>query len=418
MSALVRNPQNKQITNLFVYGTGQLFSLFTPLLVVPYLVHICGVGNYGKTSIGMALAFFLMVFIDYGSDISGVKDVAVNRDNANEIKKLFSVVMASKITLFLLLLLVLIPLFLFVPFFSKEKPLFFLGISVLVAHVFNPTWLLQGTEDFAKITQMTIVSKLIYLAGIFMFIHRESDYIYVNLIWGVGNIVAYLLALIPAATKRGLSLSMGNFFAVKQFLNKNFSLFSSQLFVSLQLYSPVMLLGFLGSDFLAGQFKIVEQVILIFRTYILLFFNFLFPRVCYLIEENTNQGIRFWRSFNGYNFVFVAISMVLLFLLSTEVIEFFTKTHIQEIAALLRPALGIPLLMAISVPLKQLVLAFGEQQKYTKATTVIVLISLVVMAGIIPVFSIKGLITTLLFTEFVTALIFFSFLYPRFFAKN
>ena len=76
---LLRIITNKQFINLSVYGFGQLFNLVTPLLVIPYIVTVCGEENFGKTAVGMALCFFLMVFIDYGSEIVVVKDVAVNR---------------------------------------------------------------------------------------------------------------------------------------------------------------------------------------------------------------------------------------------------------------------------------------------------------------------------------------------------
>ena len=89
--------KNKQNTNLIIYGIGQAFNLITPLLVVPYIVSICGVENFGKTSIAMAVSFFMIVFIDYGSDIIGVKDVAVNRDNKDELEKTFITTISSKV---------------------------------------------------------------------------------------------------------------------------------------------------------------------------------------------------------------------------------------------------------------------------------------------------------------------------------
>ena len=54
---------HQQFQKLSVYGFGQLFNLVTPLLVVPYIVSVCGEENFGKTAVGMAIAFFLIVFI-------------------------------------------------------------------------------------------------------------------------------------------------------------------------------------------------------------------------------------------------------------------------------------------------------------------------------------------------------------------
>ena len=71
--------KNKQLVDLAVYVFGQLFNLVTPLLVVPYIVFVCGEANFGKSAIGMAIVFFLIVFVDYGSDIIGVKEVSIQR---------------------------------------------------------------------------------------------------------------------------------------------------------------------------------------------------------------------------------------------------------------------------------------------------------------------------------------------------
>ena len=75
---------HQQFQKLGIYGFGQLFNLVTPLLVVPYIVSVCGEENFGKTAVGMAICFFLIVFIDFGSDINGVREVAVNRKNHQE----------------------------------------------------------------------------------------------------------------------------------------------------------------------------------------------------------------------------------------------------------------------------------------------------------------------------------------------
>jgi O-antigen/teichoic acid export membrane protein len=116
---------NRQNANLIIYGLGQAFNLITPLLVVPHVVGICGIANYSKISIGMAISFFIMVFIDYGSDIIGVKDVAVNRENVHELEKTFLTTFASKFVCWSVYCLFFSMLIWIVPFFNTEK-LFFL----------------------------------------------------------------------------------------------------------------------------------------------------------------------------------------------------------------------------------------------------------------------------------------------------
>jgi O-antigen/teichoic acid export membrane protein len=394
--------KNKQNTNLIVYGFGQGFNLVTPLLVVPYIVSICGVENFGKASIAMAISFFLMVFIDYGSDIIGVKEAAVNRENVGELEKIFITTFCSKAILLVLVLILSTLLFHFLPFFNKDKSLYLLGLPVLLGQCINPTWFLQGIENFKWITILTIVSKLIYLFGIFFFIHQKADYIFINLWWGIGTILSNGFALYYIFRKHNFSFSKLKKANIIVLLKGNFSMFFSQIFVSLQMYSPIMLIGFFGNNLLAGHYKIIEQIIVVFKTYIYLFFNFVYPRVCYLLEKNIKQGFRFWKTYNGTNFVFIVLSMGGIYLFSSQAVYFFTKTDVVEISDLLKIAVLIPITLSISIPLKQLLLGFNQPQLYIRITMIMVIVNVLLMIVLLPYYEIKGVIISLIISELLT----------------
>jgi O-antigen/teichoic acid export membrane protein len=411
---IITRLKNKQNTNLFIYGLGQGFNLITPLLVVPYIVSVCGVENYGKISISMAISFFVMVFIDYGSDIIGVKDAAVNRENSEELEKIFITTFSSKLVLLLLILILSSLLFYFVPFFNTEKKMFFLGLPILVGQFLNPTWFLQGIENFKWITILTIISKLIYLFGIFFFISQKNDYIFINFWWGIGTILANSIAFYYVLIKHGFSFKKTKKDEVFLLLKGNFPMFSSQIFVSLQMYSPIMLLGFFGNNLMAGHYKIVEQIIGIFKTYIYLFFNFVYPRVCFLLEKNIKQGLRFWNTYNGLNFLFIVLSMGIIYLFSEQAVSYFSKTNVFEIYSLLKLAVFIPLTLSISIPLKQLLLGFSKQRLYIRFTMMMVVFNLLSMIILIPYYDIYGVLMSLILTEVITIFIYYLSLKTKF----
>lgn len=407
MSQRLSKLLNKQNTNLFIYGLGQGFNLITPLLVVPYIVSICGIENYGKVSIGMAISFFLMVFIDYGSDIIGVKDIAVNREDKAALEKIFITTFTSKMILLIGIILVTSLMFLYIPFFNTEKALFFLGLPILVGQCINPTWFLQGVENFKWITILTIISKLIYLIGIFFFIHQQNDYIYINLWWGIGTVLANGFTLLYHINKNKFSFKKLQKSEVIQLLKTNFSMFTSQIFVSLQMYAPIMLIGFFGNNLMAGHYKIVEQIIVVFKTYIFLFFNFVYPRVCYLLDKSKKEGLQFWKTYNGANFVFIALSMAAIYVLSTQAVSFFSKADVLEISDLLQWAVLIPLLLAVSIPLKQLILGFNQQRFYIQITTAMVVVNLILMVVLLPHYKLYGVFFTLILTEAATIAVYY-----------
>lgn len=392
---------HQQFQKLSIYGFGQLFNLVTPLLVVPYIVSVCGEENFGKTAVGMAIAFFLIVFIDFGSDIIGVREVAVNRDNPEVLNKIFTTTYVVKGIILLLVLTVASIIFLSFPYFKSEKIMFILGLSVLIGQFLNPTWFLQGIENVKWITLLNIVSKCIYLVGIFLTIKKESDYIYVNLWWGLGMIVSNFLVFIWIIKKHQLSFLLVNKDEVFKHIRNDFSMFSSQIFVSLQLYAPVVLISYFGNNLMAGQYRIVEQIIVIFKTYIFLFFNYVFPRVCYLIETDFKRGLKNWIIYNGVNFVFVTMGMLFFHIYSYEIVSYFNPTNRYVLSNLLEVAVFVPLILAISIPLKQLVLAYNYKRFYVYLTSVMVLFNLLAIVILLPKFQVYGVFYSLIATDLI-----------------
>ena len=408
----------KQLSNFVTYGVGQGFNLVTPILVVPYLVSICGEEGYGKIGVGLAISFFLMVFIDYGSDILGVKEVAVNRENKEKLENIFITIYSAKLVLVCLVLVFASLLFYTIPFFAHEKQLFFLSLPILIGQFINPTWFLQGLENFKWITILNIISKVIYVLGIFLFIHNPDDYIYNNLFWGIGMIIANSFVFIYLLNQHSYSFKKATVSEVKSYLRSNFSMFTSQIFVSLQMYSPIVLISLFGNNSMAGQYKIIDQIIVIFRTYIILFFNFVFPRVCYLLDKSKEEGLRFWKKVNGLNFVFIVISMVLIFCFSIQIVSYFKPKSILEISNLLKIALCIPILQSLVQPSKQLMLAWNKQKKYIQATMSITVITLMLIAGLSPFFKVLGAIISLIISEILTLSIFVYYIKNKLFNRS
>ena len=415
---LLRIINNKQFINLSIYGFGQLFNLATPLLVIPYIVLICGEENFGKSAVGMALSFFLMVFIDYGSDLVGVREISVNRENKEKQEQIFTTTYLSKLFLLCMVLLITTLLFYTLPYFKSEQKLFFLGLTVLIGQFLNPTWFLQGVENVKWITISNVLSKTIYIAMIFLFIRSESDYVYINLLWGLGMIIANGIFFVLIVKKYNFSFNKCNKDAIHNFLKRDFKMFTSQVFVSIQMYSPVILVSYFGSNLMAGQYKIVEQVIVIFKTYIVLFFNYVFPKVCYLLETDREKGLLNWKIYNGVNFVFVFISMVIFYSFSYDIVAYFNPTNRYVLSNLLQVAVFFPIVFAISIPLKQLTLGWNFNRLYVNLTGAIVILNLIAIIVLLPIYKIYSVFYSLIVCELIVILFYLICIRKKLFLKE
>ena len=394
---------NKHLQNLSIYGFGQAFNLITPILIIPYIISICGLTNYGKTATVMAIIFFLMVFIDYGCEISGVKAVSINRDNKEKLRAIFATTYGAKFISLCVIIIISVIINFFIPYFNREFSLYMLSLPILIGQFLNPTWYLQGVENFKQITTINILSKLLYVIGIFKFVNSIDDYILVNLCWGMGMIIANGISFYLISKSLKVRFTDFSRMSVANHLRSEFPIFYSQIFVSIQLYSPLILIGFFGGAFLAGIYRVVDQVIVIFKTYLLLFFNFVFPRICYLLGGSKQEGIKFWSLYNGLNFVFILFAMFFIHNNAEFIVVYFSPEDNEGIAKLLQLGVFIPIVMALSIPLKQLVLGLNYNRYYVNTTVTLAVLNLFAIIFLLNRYGIEGVLWSLIVAELLMA---------------
>jgi O-antigen/teichoic acid export membrane protein len=412
-TSIKKQLQKEQFRKLSVYGFGQGFNLVTPLLITPYIIGVCGEASFGKISAALALSFFLMVFVDYGSDITGVKDISVLRDDPKAVAKTLGVAYASRTLMFVLVSVVFVLFIFTLPYFSNQKSLYLLALTILAGQAISPVWVLQGLENFGWITFINVLSKTVYLAGVFVFVKQPDDYIYASLFWGLGLLVGHGMALGYLVKKYGVNFRAVHTREVSDYLKKNSGIMGSQVFLSAQLFGPILIVDYFAGAALAGRYRIVEQVVVIFRTYILLFFNFVYPRVCYVIEESWQRCLKLWRLYNGLNFVFIVLAMMAVFFFAEPIVLYFVKKASKEhtvdilpIIQTLRLATLLPVSFGVSVPLKQLLLAMGKQKEYMNITFGMVTLSTVLLIVLLYFMGLNGVFISLIGSELLSAILF------------
>lgn len=410
MKSINKIKKSKQFQNFSIYGIGQLFNLLTPLLIAPYIIMICGEEGFGKAGIGLSFVFILTVIVDFASGINGVKEISINRNEPNEIQKIAITLFSIKFIALVFVLLLSSVLILLIPFLYKEKALFFFSLIVLVSQAINPTWFLQGIEKFKIISLITISGKLLYIVMILSQIKKSEDYIFVNLYFGLSVIITNLFCLYWLIKSRYLVLIVPKKEDIFTVFKRDYKLTFSQLLLSLQQYSPIILIGYFGNSVLAGQYKIIEQIIMIFRTYLQVIFNFIYPRICFLLMQNKENGIKKWFYFNGSNFIIILFSSFFLFIHAQEILEYFNVSNSLSLSFYLKLAAFVPPLFALNIPLQQLVLAFNHQKKYVNTTIFSSLILLIFTILLFKTWELTGVFISLLFVELMIVLIYFYIL--------
>lgn len=391
---------NKTIKNLSVYSLGQAINIISPLLITPYLIATCGLEKFGVIAIGQSLAFILIVLVDYSSYIKGVKDVSINRESNSKLEQIYTTIYFSKLVLLLIVFFIILLLIFFIPYFWNERLLIALSATIIIGQFLNPTWFFQGVENFKWISFINILSKLIYVFGVLLFVNSQKDYVFVNFWLGFGLILSSLMGLASIYLVHQFNFLTVSFYQVKKYLKLDFSFSISQLFLAVRNYSSVLIVGFVAGDLVAGQFRVIEQIINFFRTYLQMFFKFSYSYVCFEIDKSPQKGIVLWKKYNGANLCVLLLLLLVVFLFSEEILIFFkVKSNLLVMDEYLKIALLIPFLIGFTLPFEQLLFSLGKNKEYIKVTIGITLFNIIVLTTSTKFFGLMSAFLTLIFTE-------------------
>lgn len=406
----------KKIKDFFIYGLGQAINIVSPLLILPYIILICGEEGLGKVGVGMSLALIISGIVDYGSYINGVKDISINRANPAILAHHFSAIYFSKF----ILLIIIGSFFCFfiqvIPFFAEDKLLYYLSFFIVIGQVINPTWFFQGVENFKMISFINVSSKLIYIAFVFCMVKESADFIYVNLFLGIGAIIGNTLGLLWLIKRYSFSLTSFQLKPALHIIRSEFSFSVSQLFNSIYQYSPILVISYVAGDFIAGQFKVIDQVISILKTYLNMFFYFVYANICLEISKELKRGIKVWKQYNGLNFIFLGVLLLLFFYQAELILSYFKidPKNLTTTVFYFKIGLAVPFLVSISLPLRQLMFAFNENKIYIKITMITTLLNFICLLLFTKYFGLQGAFLSIILIEIIVIFAYYLILFKYF----
>ena len=280
--------------------------------------------------------------------------------------------------------------------------MFFFSLTIVVGQLINPQWFFQGVENFKWISVINVTSKVIYILLVILFIKEKTDYVFANLFFGVGAIIGNGIALVWLLNKYSFSLNGFSLKDATNIIKDEFSFSVSQFFLSIYQFFPIIMISYIGGDFMAGQFRVIDQILTIFKTYLNMFFYFVYSNVCYELNLNFNKGIKVWKQYNGLNFVLLFSVMAVFFVFSELILTYFKidSERIPLMSTYFRIGLLVPLLVSISQPLRQLMFAFNENKIYIRITVIATLLNFILLFILTNNMGLKGAFISIIVIEF------------------
>lgn len=408
------------INNILSLSTIQLMNYFFPIITFPYLVRVLGVEKYGLINFAAAFVGYFSLIIDYGFNISAVRDIAIIKDVKREYDRIISSVFGVKLSLLIVSFILFEIVITNFKIFSSELPLYNISFLVAISSAMSPQFFFQGMQKTNEIAVVTFFVKMIWAVSIFILVQNSNDYLIAALLNGSHLLLISIISFIIMVSKFKISVnipSKGNY--IEQLINGGM-IFLSTCSISIYTLSNTFLLGILSSNTAVGYFVGADKIRQAFQNIITPLTMAGFPRASELFSNSINIGKKFIKdsllTFGSLSFF---VSLILYFF-APSIVKLILGVGFQKSIIVLKTISFLPFIIYLSNLFGiQTMLNLSMKKVFTIIIIIAAIISLILTLFFVPIYKELGAALSMLLTEiFVTSAIIFYLRKKGFFSEK
>lgn len=393
LNKLRNNKDASTVVKNFGYLTAmQVAGYVFPLLTIPYLARVIGVDKFGEIAFAAAIVLWFKTISEWGFNYTATRDVAQNRDDKEAVSQIFSNVLWARLLLGGISFMLLYMGIEFVPYLQDKKLLLVLTFLTVPADILLPQWFFQGLERMKFITIFSVLTKLLFTVGVFIFIKEKNDFILQPLLTVVGTIVSGLCALYLIHVRWGYNLRKPQVKEIIKTIKESSDVFINTMMPNLYNSFSAVLLGFFGGGTANGILDAGTKFVIITKSFLDLFSRAFFP---FLSRKINNHNY-----YEKLTIYIASLFSITLFLSAPLIIKlFFTKEFYEAIGVLKIVSVSILFLAFIDVYGKNYMIIKGYERELRNITIVGSLVGFLIAWPLIYYFSFIGAALTVTLTR-------------------
>ena len=248
------------LSNTAYLSVLEILKMVMPFVALPYLIQTVGTENYGIVVFAQTVISYFIVLVNFGLDVSAVKDVSVARNDLPKLNEVVSSVLLIKTILFLISFVILGGMVLFIDKFRIHCLLFFLSFLSCLSEILFPVWFYQGIEKMKYITLIRFISIFIYTVSVFLFIRHADDYILIPLLQSVGWIISGIVSFLMLLKAENISLFVPSSSLVKKYFVDSIPFFFSRVSVVINNGMAKIICGIFFSMHEVAAFDLAQKI--------------------------------------------------------------------------------------------------------------------------------------------------------------
>lgn len=260
MAKIVRNFMYNSILTV----SGYVF----PIITYPYVSRVLGVDCIGICNFVDGIINYFILFSTLGTNLVGIREVAKHREDRRKLSECFMSIFSFNVLTTVLMEIILLIAVVFVDALHPYRSFLLIGAMKLATNLFLVEWFYKGIENFRFITVRAIIVKLLYVAGVFLFVNSKDDcqkyYLMTTLLFMVNAFINWHVL------RRFVSVSF-RWTGIMTYAKPIISIGCYSLLTSMYTSFNIVYLGFVAGDTEAGYYatatKMYTLVIALFSAF-------------------------------------------------------------------------------------------------------------------------------------------------------
>ncbi len=366
-----QSENNKKITSNFIaLSILHATNILLPLITFPYLVRVLGIEMFGLIAFSQAFLIYFSLIADYGFNLSGIREVSVNKYKQNKLIQVFNSIMIARLILTVFGFIILTLIVFSFEKFSKDWELYLLSYGVVIGTFLFPSWFFQGIEKMKYITILNVISKSIFTIAILILVNKPSDFLLVPLFNSLGYIFIGFISLYIIKRDFNIKFEIQKIKRIKVQFIKGWHLFVSRISISLYTATNTFLLGIFTDNTIVGYYAIAEKAVRVFTFLFTPFNQSIYPHIVYLMKTKKNEGINFVKNSLSKIFILSFILSILTFLFAENIFQIIFGNHTISSVDVFLILIPIILINPISSIIYNIYLPSIKKDKFLSYSTI------------------------------------------------
>lgn len=340
--------RHKSFQNFIFLFLIQSSNVLISLISMPLLIQALGVDQFGLVNLALSVIFLANVWVNFGYNLSGPREIAINQGNQAVLSEVVSKVFFGKILLALFAFLIIV-VFLFVfDFFEEYKVILLFSLLLLFSEATASSWFFQGLEKMKMVSMANVFSKLLYLLALVLFIQRPDDSKWVNLFLGITALSTNILLLLFIHQELKIKILLPKWKELFLSWKENFSLFLSGIASHISVHGGLILLSFFASASVLGMYSMAEKISMVLRMIPTLIIQAVYPNASKLYQLDLGLFYGFMKKIFWLAFGISLSITILVLIFAPQIIWLISKNNFEDSINFLRILSFVPFLASLN----------------------------------------------------------------------